>query len=608
MQSRARPHRPDPLPRADARGMLCRAASVGAALLLAASGGTASGEQPQGGRYPNPRQRERALEWTAALRAKSFASVAARLRLGRDTALAWRQLDTLVSAPTGDIFWTYPAATFYFTCRDLLSDAWRRRFRTAWKLYTPYRGDTENHFLMYYGAILLFSQEWPDLSGSDWFNGKSSRENYAEAADYFDHWIDETSRLGMSEWDSPRYMYFYITPLATLAQYTADPRLRSRFGMMLEYMLADYAGDYLAGSYCGAHARDGDGSVIDPRGAEATAYGEFFFEDFLSHPLPDLAFVAMMPFHAPAIIADIAHDRSKPSVELELKRSRAKIRNAEARFSTVRKYTYITRDYALGSIEGGVEQPIQQHTWGLTFAAERPNNTIFALHPNASATEMGMFFPEEPELMVAGVLHSKASYGSGEKWIGGSPYERIFQYRSTLVGLYDIPASALYHHVDFYLPKSLDTLIRDGSGWIICRMGSAFAGIRLLQADSVTWIEEPANWRLRVVDPRARYAVECASASTMRFEEFVRRLRQAPDPLAAIGETLRYRSPFGPELAMPATQSEGGRGLVVDGIPTPPTHRLFDSPNIESELGRGVITLRCNGRTRVLDFVNNRIR
>jgi hypothetical protein len=447
-------------------------------------------------RFPTPAQRDTTLHRVAAFKHLGFQVVAARLKLGVDTSLAWRQLDTLLEKPTGDIFWMYPAAGFYFNCKDLLNDYWRDRFRKAWKRYTPYRGDTENHFLMYYSTLLLFSQEWPDLPGSEWFNGKSSKENYAEAKEYLNHWVDETVAEGTTEWDSPRYLYYYLTPLVLLRDFTHDATMQRRFEMMLEYQLADFAAEYLDGSYCGAHSRDGDGSVIDPRKAECSSYAGLYFEDSLSLVLPDLAYAAMSTFQCPEIIRDIAHDREKPFTHTEWKRSRAKMRFSRERYTPVFKIDYMTPDYCLGSIQGGLQQPIQQHSWDVTFASGRPNNTIFALHPNFSATELGTFFPEEPELMLQGITQAKASYTNENKWIGGSPYERLFQFESTLIGIYAIPADVPVKHIDFFLPKSLDTIIRDSSGWIFARMEGAFVGIRLIDprdpghTPASAWTEE----------------------------------------------------------------------------------------------------------------------
>lgn len=584
-----------------------------AALILLAGIGAAGCSTVRGGAHgPVESHREAALRQVASTSARNFASVAARLRLGTDTERAWRQLDSLMTDPTGDMFWMYPATAFYFHSKDRLDERWRARFRETWKTYTPYRGDTENHFLMYYSSILLFSQEWPDLPGSEWFNGKSSRENYAEAQEYLNHWMEETARYGCTEWDSPRYSYFYITPLLTLADFTADPALRRRSQMMLEYMLADFATEYLNGSYCGAHSRDGDNSVIDPRASEALSYAQFYFENRLEFILPDLAFAAMSSFRCPEIIRAIAHDRATPFVHTELQRSRARIRYARERYETVRKYNYMTPDYCLGSMQGGLQQPIQQHTWDITFASEKPNNTLFALHPQYSAQELAMFFPEEPELMIEAVSSVKSGYTNEQKWLGGSQHEKVFQYKSTLIALYDLHDDSKFPHTDLFLPKSLDTLDRDASGWIFCRMGNAFAGIYPTY-QNYEWIDETLNWRTRSRRRGTAFIVECASASEMTFDMFKDQCRRSSLPEALISRvggrfTKAGTSIRGDEFKL-ELDAQGTQFLMVNGSPVGHDITMrFNGPHISSQAGSGIIELRQGGRTRTLDFTQNTIR
>ena len=74
-----------------------------------------------------------------------FAMVAARIYLGKDTANAHRQLDTLLSRAYGDMFWMYGCAGLYYATSDRLRPEYKARIRSCWKHCTPYRGDTENH-------------------------------------------------------------------------------------------------------------------------------------------------------------------------------------------------------------------------------------------------------------------------------------------------------------------------------------------------------------------------------------------------------------------------------------------------------------------------------
>lgn len=520
---------------------------------------------------PSDAFRRDALERTAADDRRNFQQIGAKLRTGRDTALAWRQLDSMLAAPTGDMFWTYPATAFYFYCNDLLTPARKAKFRHVWKTWTPYRGDTENHFLMYYATLYLMAGEWPDLPGSEWFNGKSSTENMREAEEYLAHWMDETLRFGLTEWDSPRYFYFYMLPLLTLYDHARDDGIAGGSEKVILHLLADYAAEYLAGCYAGAHSRDGDGSVIDPRNAEARSYAEFYWEDSLAMALPDLAFAAMSRFRCPLVIAEIAHDRDTPFLHREVKRSRAKMRYDTARFTRVEKTTYMTRDYALGSIRGGLQQPIQQHSWDVTFAAARPNNTLFALHPYASGRELGMFFPEEPELMAESILSSKASYGSENKWVGGSPYESITQWGGSLTARYDIPPGTRFGHVDFFLPKSLDMLIKDSDGWIICVMGDVVVGIRVDAADSIAWSEEEKNRRLRLYGGTIGYTVTTG------------------------GRELMMSGPVGAALAgrVRADSIRWGGRTSFDSI-------IYDGPHLQQRSGSDTLTLRSSRRTMTI--------
>jgi len=37
----------------------------------------------------------------------------------------------------------------------------KQKMRDLWRTYTPYRGDTENHWAMYYTALYLITQIYP---------------------------------------------------------------------------------------------------------------------------------------------------------------------------------------------------------------------------------------------------------------------------------------------------------------------------------------------------------------------------------------------------------------------------------------------------------------
>src|SRR3954470_3295006 len=113
----------------------------------------------------------------------TFSAVAAKLKLGEKKDFALHQLDTLLQKEYGDMFWMYGCTGLYFSAKKQLPPAYKKKIKECWKKFTPYRGDTENHWLMYYSSLFLMSQEW-DQPASQWFLGKSSKEIHEEAKSY----------------------------------------------------------------------------------------------------------------------------------------------------------------------------------------------------------------------------------------------------------------------------------------------------------------------------------------------------------------------------------------------------------------------------------------
>ncbi len=506
----------------------------------------------------------------------TFSVIAARLqtRIKKNEALA--QLDTLLGKEYGDMFWMYGCAGLYFSAKEELPDSYKVKIRECWKRYTPYRGDTENHFLMYYGSLFLFSEEWPDLSDSEWFMGKSSKEIHDESASYLDFFINRTVRFGQIEFDSPRYMYYYLTPLVLLAEYAKDTVMKKRCGMMLEFLLADYATEYLAGNFCGANSRISNEAALDPRKAEMTAYGEYFFEDSVTHLYPDIAFAAVSSFTIPEIIRSIAHQRAEPYEQQEIKRSRDMIRYSHELNKEVNKYLFMTKDFALGSLQGGLIQPIQQRSWSLMLNSRHENNIIVGLHPYVSEKELGMFFPEEPSFMLEKIDAVKSGYSSEDKWVGGSPYETIRQYKNQLECKYSIPKKEKYSHVDIFIPGWGQFLPGDRYHRHDIRIQYDSCIVTIVARTPYELKKEGENFRLRLslVGRKTSYYVSCNPLD--EFNEFDDRTS------ISVGENH--------------TSDNFGRD------------RLFYSKFLESKLGSAVLKIKNGEKERILDFNTNTIR
>jgi hypothetical protein len=535
-----------------------------------------------------------------------YANIAAKLRLHEDPELCSRTLEGLLAAgPTGDMFWMYPIAAIAYLDRGQLSGSARQALRRSFQTYMPYRGDTENHWLLYYTSLYLMAQLWPDRDGSQWYTGKSSEENFREAAGWIESWVKLTTTRGQGEYDSPHYMGLYFLSMSYLAEWAADPAMKKRAAMMIDYLIADYAAESLDGIFVGAHSRVYDAPVLEKWLTVSSDFGWVLFG--LGRPLdpPDnymLFYLLASAYEPPEILKRIATDRTQPYTHLELKRTRNRWRFFDDLHGPVYKTTYVRSEYAVSSDQGGTLQPIQEHSWDVTWNVPDPrgvHNTLFTLHPYSSLRELETYFSFPPDVGISGVVSSKKSYDSPDKLVGGSPYEKIFQDLDAIIALYDIPPGTRFPHINGFFSKDLTDLREDPSGWIFARGGDALIACRPLQPYS--WAPFEGGGK-RLFSPYLRNGIVVQVAGRSEFadmEAFRRailalRLNFHLDPAPSV----QFHSLRGKTLAF--TYGETPR---VNGAPLDYGHwPLFGGPFVEAAVDSGQLILKYGKSRRTLDF------
>ena len=557
-------------------------------------------------------RRQRLLDVVSQERDRGFFTVTAKFITGRDKEWATAMLDSLTTDESiGGMFYSYTAIGTYLRLRDQLPDSLKRKIRQAYRERTMYRGDTENHWVMYYTGLYLAAQTWPDEDRSQWFNGKSSTENFKEAEGWLNRWMNITTTIGQGEFDSPTYFIVFMTPMLTLYENALDPVMKRKARMMVDLLFADYAVDHLGGNYCGGHARDYPEDIVNPLSAPAALWAWLYFgepktelwSETRYHPRYrggwETVFGAVSSYRLPDIIQKIATDRSKPYVETETKRVRNVIRFGLDKNPPVYKYMYMTGSYALGSLQGGILQPIQQHTWDITYISDKPNNTIFTLHPFYSGKELAMFFPEEQKFLSDEVNRYHLVYTDPNKWNSSSPYEQTFQHKNAIIVLYNIDKDAQQPHIDGFFPKTLDERKEDASGWIFCRAGSVYVAFFPLKP--YEWIEEKVNWRWRSHVLRNGVVVEVGSSDEDgSFEQFQNRIIKSKPQCTEDGRTItvQYRTRGADDMKFTYQGERLLNGKKVDFS----TYKLFNGPFIQSERGSGIVRMFSQGQVRELDF------
>lgn len=419
----------------------------------------------------------------------SLFTIAANVAFGENIEWARERLRTVNNPPTGSMFWMHPMVLAMYAGRDVWNEEDIAFIRELWRTYFPFRGDTENHWLMYYASLYLACQMFPDSGPEAWYNGKSAQENMEVAKDYIKDWIHVTTSYGQGEYDSPNYIEEYLRPLGLLYGWVEDPELKELSRMMIDYVLLDFVVENLDGLYGGAHSRLYPRYAMRPALTAATQHAWMLFGLGTEQHNAGNIILSLCGYTPPAILHRIAWDRDEAYVQKELKRTRWRLRHAgpkafeiEGRFTIpVYKYTYVHPDFMLGSSQGGLLQPIQQQTWSLIWRDENPletANTMFGIQPYSNPLEGTMYFVSDWDTVTDLIARSKVDYDSPDKLEGGSPYEQIYQHESTLIALYSMPNDNRFPHIQTLFTQDLKERSEDPSGWIFARGGPVYIAYR----------------------------------------------------------------------------------------------------------------------------------
>lgn len=445
-------------------------------------------------------------------RADIFRAIA-KLKLRYDTATAYQIIDSVLAKPQGDMFLMYPITALYLHTQHLLPFAYHQKIQNFFVHYTPLRGNTENHWLMYYTSIYLMSNQWK--SDEIWFNGKTTAENLEESQTWLHHWLAETQKNGISEFNSPFYGIWYLTPLVMLVDFTPDVRLRNEVQKTLHFLLKEYAHYYLDGFFSGAYSRIYEYEVLNKRKTPMSALFNFLLgnkaivENHSNFLLQNLVIWSLSSYKLPEELRQIAIQKTEKQVIIKNYRPKKQIRYAKTFYPKIQSYVYQTPHYALSSLPTKIAG-LELHSWHLSWESNQKDEitTLFSLHPYFSEYDLASTLVILRKTAVADVATGKPFYTKENKWIGGSPYEQLFQEKNSLLALYDFSShDVIYKHFDLFFPHSLEK--SEQKGWIFGEHASVWVALYPLKP--YQWIAEKNGFRLRSQSPKNGFVLYTAS-------------------------------------------------------------------------------------------------
>lgn len=523
-------------------------------------------------------------------------------------------------------FWIFPSVFVAHAGRDKLSPEARASIREAWRFKRQLRGDTENHWMMYYASLYLMSELYPNEPGETWYTGKSSAENLEEARGWLLDWMELTTTIGQGEYNPTHYIGEYAVPLIMLATWAEDPEMRQRGRMMLDWLFAELATVSLEGVLRGPNSRVVDASIVGRWKTTASALSWLLFE---TTP-PQAGYgswsayfmVLAANYEVPEVIYRIAIDRKEDILQRDRARARRMWRFSDEHMPAVYKTQYLRRDYAVGSHRGGISDPIQSHVWDVTWREDDPRGkhpTMFSAHPHSSAQVLQMFFcVDRVSMPVSLYEQGKPSYNSSDKLLGCSPYERVFQDLDTVVALYDIPSDEKFQQVNGFFSKDLEDLTEHESGWIFARGGDVYLAYRPLApyhwiphlnyralpavpGQGAAYERDPTGSKV-LVSPHVKNGTIVQAAEADEFSDL------AAFQKAILALPLEFHLEPVPTVKMTTLRGKQisvtyGEAPIVNGKPLDYSKwKLFEGTHLNAEIGGRKLKITHGQLQRVLDF------
>lgn len=432
-----------------------------------------------------------------------------RLGLGTDTDGAMRDLAAACRDPGGEsLFVRHGLADCLYRFGEGMDGELIGSMKDYLTGKDHYRleGGTENHKIMHAAAGYLAAQRWPDWS--------LSAEIRERCASYLGSYFARVVRYGQGEFDSTTYCVFYLTSLASLYDFAQDDLLARQAGMMMDWYLANTAGEWLNGRFTGAHSRDYNPTNKEGAAEAGIASSWLYF----GGRVPNLALgephyssiLALSGYRAPDVLVRAAQDREVPFIHRETHDTASMEESAHDGNETlqaedgrskgygyigrrgVRKTSWAAPGYTLGSMEDGKQGDIiwsgQMRRWSLMWDGEACRSAFFFTHP---CPDFG---------------HESEDYAG--KWLGSSPYEQVLQHKGALVALYSIPPGSSYKYgprqpfpsdrdpyIDGFLDPAAVLLMEEADGWMFVHGGAVLFAFRTLRP--WIWTEVAGEQRMR---------------------------------------------------------------------------------------------------------------
>ncbi len=488
-----------------------------------------------------------------------------------------------------NMFWNYACAK---------SSMARAKLEHIWFIQ-----GSENHDMMDLSNAFLALQvvyNLPDFRDRKLPDGHTADEHRQAWNEYYKLYCDERAKGGLFVEISPTYGKYFLPELVNIWEFCGDPVLRKKMEMLLHLTWADWAVESLGGirgggktrSYQGHYSQRGTSDSWSAMGRIQTGQGDWFPTQHYEAQYV----LATTKYRLPNVVIDIALNPIERGQYVYQSLRPAKLAEdsseigdntsgywMDGKHPRMLRYSYCTPDYILGSwmLDPQTDYAAvnTQNRWqGITFATDK-NARVF---PQCVGLRNGKTYNQH-----VAVQHENAMIVQKNRS------------KSKQVG----PMRVLFG-------RGMRQRLLEKDGWLFLQEGEAYLAVGILPRDNdvdthgYAWED---GWLVPADDLAPVVFVAGRQERFPSQDCFIAHVRQ--HSITCTTEMVQYafENSFGKTTTL-TLYADGRKLPEVNGsrINLAP-QKVYDSPYLKADHGRGLITIQKTPRKMTLDFERNLI-
>ena len=359
-------------------------------------------------------------------------------------------------------FFPYQFMTYYILFKDYLSNEQKTRYEALIKSYAgyAYNSATFNHTLFAAVGRYLAEQEFPGEIMVDYPGFKNNDPTDPTGEKAIRKVLEEYPTNGIFEYNSDTYYVCHLLALLSLAMCAKDEEIKTLATMELENGIFNMAPIYLNGHLCISQERTYMPYESQNYNAATNVLLWYYYGGDREYPTKKdldfaeaetLAYFVYSDFMPNWISVMMATDRSEPYEHLEM-------HNVDYEGRCVYLQSYMTDTYSVFSGITG-RQHVQSYNWAVRYVSEDPEywSSFSIQHLNNVDDNRSLKF-------------------------GSSDYMDVFQYKTTVIGVFDVPEGNQFPDIVLYEPANYKAIIDESYlGRLYLHYGSVIIAFQLSQ-------------------------------------------------------------------------------------------------------------------------------